>query len=324
MQAADISYDKMRDLGYVMLSDCEYASGRRIADIDTVYGMNKGIDIIVSPANVIAPVLDNGNYCEIWARGKEGRAMHLEECLVSMSDNIIIPLDLNYKEDIEKMSIGRPGSDICACIPIDAEIRLMPFLDDEEEVRCEETGLYTYKSCAWYEILWSTPFSDPKVVYFINADAANGFKGEVYSKDFSYFMCDDCCRTICEQNPKNGWHVQFRYEHDEKICLSCYEERRFENGDNEQILKSENDAHESIPGMFYDTDELKEKGWKMKDAFFVRPDNAKWVMDKAREIIREGNLVIVNYFTLAITGSEGTIELWIKPMEDVCEKNSRN
>ena len=32
----------------------------------------------------------------------------------------------------------------------------------------------------------------------------------LYEDDFAYFTCHRCEREICEQNPRNGWHIQYR------------------------------------------------------------------------------------------------------------------
>lgn len=60
-------------------------------------------------------------------------------------------------------------------------------------------------------------------------------------------MYDSCDREICEQNPSNGWHIQYRDYDGDRLCLRCYKDLILENGIDREKLEDG-----KIPGMSFD------------------------------------------------------------------------
>lgn len=133
--------------------------------------------------------------------------------------------------------------------------------------------------------------------------------------DFRYFTCEFCNRFICEQNPHNGWHVQYRIINEcEQICLKCYESIMFEQG-----LELEQLEQGKLPGMFFDENELIEHGFiKVIDFDYIHvcsSRDVKKVCDKGIELMSAGYIVVINYESMAIGGLEGYISLFAKKIE---------
>lgn len=126
--------------------------------------------------------------------------------------------------------------------------------------------------------------------------------------DFRYFYCSDCGRMICEQNPSNGWHTQYRVIHDEQICLRCFERHVLENGVDRETLE---EGH--LQGMFFSNDnhEPIEAGYEHIRDVFVQ-SNAESVCEELLGLIDQGHKVLIGYESMAIGGGEGTVSLWVK------------
>lgn len=135
------------------------------------------------------------------------------------------------------------------------------------------------------------------------------------SGDFQYLWCDSCSRQICERSPSNGWHVQFRWDEDGAVCLSCYEERIIEDG------QPESDFEGSCirGGMFFSegNHEPKSRGFEEVEGFVsfyvMRPVDAERYNSRARELIAQGARVLTAYERLAIGGLEGFVTMMAKP-----------
>lgn len=127
--------------------------------------------------------------------------------------------------------------------------------------------------------------------------------------DFRYFTCCICNRMICEQNPANGWHVQYRFLDDdsgEQVCLQCYEKMMFDDGLSDDDLESG-----KLRGMFFNDSELIEHGfYKVEDYFIRGQDQANKVIEQAKTLKAAGCKVVINYESLAIGGLEGYVSLW--------------
>jgi len=130
--------------------------------------------------------------------------------------------------------------------------------------------------------------------------------------DFRYFVCEICGRTVCRQNPRNGWHSQYRVMDDgTEICLKCYEEMILESG-----CEREKFAAYKIPGMFLDEDDVIAHGYKPVFGFchyFINSqETVKKLCRRALELIDKGYKVVVGYESMGIGGSEGYVTLYVK------------
>ena len=92
--------------------------------------------------------------------------------------------------------------------------------------------------------------------------------------DFRYFECMACYRTICEQNPRNGWKVQYRvddFEDYEQICLQCYQTELLENGVNREKIENG-----EIDGMFFNYNDPVLESWeKFINCRFINSEQSK-------------------------------------------------
>ena len=82
--------------------------------------------------------------------------------------------------------------------------------------------------------------------------------------DFAYFTCHKCEREICEQNPKQGYHLQYRDYDGQMTCLKCYQDLIIENGVEREKLEEG-----FIPGMFFSfgNPEPLEAGYREVEGF---------------------------------------------------------
>lgn len=137
--------------------------------------------------------------------------------------------------------------------------------------------------------------------------------------DFGYFECCECHRTICEQHPGNGWHVQYRTldgddynPGEEKICLRCYEKKILEEG-----LPRQGFAAGHLEGMFFNrgNPELAEAGYRQEldNVFVSGTAKAHEICKQALDLIDTGNQVVIGYESMGIGGSEGYISMFSKP-----------
>lgn len=193
---------------------------------------------------------------------------------------------------------------------------------------CHECGTRRLKSNMYKLELYNTPFDDtPYTAYVCKETPQTVKKGlgrswmesceelltDTSWADFRFFECADCRRTICEQNPRNGWHTQSRWIEDEQICLRCYEQHLLENGVSLESLENG-----TLPGMFLNDNELRDAGFVlMLDNYKVSgKKNAEIVCNRGIQWIKEGKIVIVNYERMSIIGDEGYISLWTKTKKD--------
>lgn len=135
--------------------------------------------------------------------------------------------------------------------------------------------------------------------------------------DFGYFECGPCGRLVIVRCPSNGWHAYQREAEDEAgefigyVCLACYERALFEEGCPRGAFEAGR-----IPGMFCDPSQLRDHGFEIVDGYkdyYISGDRARTFCDHALTLIDRGQLVIVDYERLSITGDEGTVTLWSKP-----------
>ena len=166
--------------------------------------------------------------------------------------------------------------------------------------------------------LWSRPFDDaPRTVTLHHDPTGDNYEvcsARIYDTsyaDFRYFDCEGCTRTICEQNPSNGWHTQYRIVGEcTQICLKCYEEQLMENGvDREDIEDGR------LPGMFFShgNPEPLAAGYEPHgDRFVNSTDRADAVRREVLDLMDSGRQVVIGYESMAIGGLEGTVSLHSK------------
>ena len=154
--------------------------------------------------------------------------------------------------------------------------------------------------------VYETPWDEtPVEKCFCSEECENYY---LYSGDFRYFTCDECGREICEQNPRNGWHVQYRYYDDTMLCLKCFEKEMLENGLSYEALRDD-----KMTGMFFNYNELEDAGFQEGKSFFINSSSGEKVCKNYCMKLKEnGNAVVINYERVAIGGIEGTLTVWFK------------
>jgi hypothetical protein len=179
----------------------------------------------------------------------------------------------------------------------------------DEYVLTDVNG-YPIKEDQYSEEVYYRPFDEEShILYFCSEECLDRMTDSSWS-DFRYFWCNECNRWVCEQNPSNGWHGQYRELDCELVCLKCYEEIILNNG-----ISREKFEEGKLHGMFLSTDnsEAREAGFKEVDGFVdYRVGDEKPVCDKAMSLIDDGYKVIVAYESMAIGGLEGYITLMVK------------
>jgi hypothetical protein len=180
--------------------------------------------------------------------------------------------------------------------------------DDKQFVRCEETGVDVPKEFARGAELYNTPWETScETTWFSSDFAADCYRGIIYSKDFAYFDCPECGRTICEQNPRNGWMVQYRWLGDcEQICTSCVEKQMFEIGDDEMIGGA----------LFMDDGELREHGFMPDREYYINTSANEEAYRTRLNELRKTHHVITCIDSMAIGGLEGFVTIYIKEREN--------
>jgi len=157
-------------------------------------------------------------------------------------------------------------------------------------------------------VAYETPWDDePVEKHFCSEECRDEY---LYGDDFAYFYCDYCDREICQQNPRNGWHVQYRTVNGEAMCLKCYEEYILENG-----IEREKFENNQIPGMFFSWNniEAREAGYQEVNGYInnhiTGEESVKRFCEKAIELIDKGYKAVVAYESMAIGGLEGYVTL---------------
>lgn len=192
-------------------------------------------------------------------------------------------------------------------IPKDLLLQEYPNINLQDIVKCNEFwGVYCFRDLAIKSHLYDTPWDAvPEDAYYSCLFALYCNKGEIYSKDFAYFDCPDCGRTICEQNPANGWMTQYRYINDEQVCLSCLQKKTLVTG----ILIEEDTTFKEATAyaMFYNYNELSENGWINEGDY--KDEYIDW--NKVKQLAKT-NYILINIDRSAIGGLEYYWSLYIK------------
>ena len=224
----------------------------------------------------------------------------------------IIDCGWQYKLEGGTVAIKRLKFDI----PI-PDLRQMVLDNTIECDECNEPVRKGSKVCTEVEV-YDRPFDDDTRTLILHFDPTYE-NYEVCSEriydtswsSFRYFNCEGCSRIVCEQNPSNGWHSQYRIVNEcYQVCLRCYEENLLANGvDRESIENGE------LGGMFfsYGNPEPQAEGYEpLGDRFVGRDSQAEAVRIEILNLIDTGYQVVIGYESMAIGGVEGTISLHSK------------
>lgn len=192
---------------------------------------------------------------------------------------------------------------------------------------CHECGTRRLKTNMYKFQVWDRPFDENYREIYVCIETPKAVKSGggslkyidsceellTYSSwaDFRYFTCIECERLICEQNPSNGYVIQFRILEDgySRICLKCYEEKLLRYGVSIEALEAG-----TLPGMFLNDTDLRDAGFSLMldDKKVAGKDSAKAICDYGIEEIKRGRVVIISYERMAIGGLEGYVSLWSK------------
>lgn len=119
--------------------------------------------------------------------------------------------------------------------------------------------------------------------------------------DFRYFKCAECGRIIIRQCPYNGWRSYCMCVDGEEVCVRCVQKKILKEGCDENLI-----------GDFYSYSELSKNGWTELESVFINSSQRMEAM-KARCLgLMKSQKVLINYESMAIGGSEGTVSIWTK------------
>lgn len=239
---------------------------------------------------------------------------------------ISVSLGATYT-NLEAKEIKRQGvlfPELVSVEPLTIQIN-----DPESTVICDETDVVCFAELAIANQWYYTPYDEkPHDFYFMSCWAADCYKGSEYSKDYGYKTCPCCGRTICEQNPDNGWVGQFRSDPQsdpdndwaDEICSQCFEEEMFESGVNiDKMLETQH-----ITGSWYSSGELEDAGFEKSediDDYLVgsgmNANNPEQnFFNKIRRMKESGDfnnkIVLFEYGSVAMGGFGGYVTMWYK------------
>jgi hypothetical protein len=195
---------------------------------------------------------------------------------------------------------------------------------DSSHIICEEFDVVAYKSLSIKSDLYLRPFDEePEDKYYCSSLALDCTKGAIYEKDFCFFTCESCERCICEQNPSNGWDVQYRVlPTSEFICIKCLEDTNLEDGVSLDSLGTIEEPSKKVPysAMFFNTSDLLDNGWvPYGESILIGSGRQGFghadvvsLNKSAFELIRSGKKVNMCINSLAIGGLGGYIQLYVK------------
>jgi hypothetical protein len=192
------------------------------------------------------------------------------------------------------------------------EICERPKLSDYDVDKCAEFDIWIFTELSIESKLYDRPFDvNPNGEIFSCNFAQDCMIGEIYSKDFAYYYCEDCGRYVCAQNPSNGWHSQGHFGSGEFECNKCYEERTLENGINEDF------DGETIPGQFYSSSDIEDNNWIEHGSYQAGSGHSDYVNPQGsikiiQELIDSGKKVLINYDSMSIGGMGGYFTVYTK------------
>ena len=127
---------------------------------------------------------------------------------------------------------------------------------------------------------------------------------------FRYFDCVECDRTICEQDPKNGYHQQYRIndiEEYEQVCLQCFQDQILRYG-----ISRDSVENGELSGLFFQRGKLDD--WD-KVIDYKRIDDSETkqeVLDDIYTWMDEDYKVAIDYERMGIGCLEGYISVYRK------------
>lgn len=183
---------------------------------------------------------------------------------------------------------------------------------------------YALRAVEVYESPWD---EEPTILYAHDSVCPDGYFESCIEalstpswSDFYYEFCDGCYRDIVLRNPRNGWHLFFRYTDEGTFCLRCVEETLLAEGVRGFPSILDGLAHHTVPelfGMFFDDDDLEDAGYRDVDEVFVGSEaTARKVADTVVDWYLKGYDVIIAYERMAIGGLEGTVSIWVRERAD--------
>lgn len=189
--------------------------------------------------------------------------------------------------------------------------------------RCHECDCFRNINNLYKVEAFDSPWDDePRTIYVCRDDVytPSRYNDDCFElltdtgwADFRYFTCGGCFRLVIRQCPSNGWHSYVRIVNEcEEWCLRCYEEELLENGLNDVGREALEEG--SIPGMFFNENELPDAGWEQvgEDRFINSEQSAHDLCDEVLNLMDKDFKVIVGYLSLGIGGGEGYVSLWKK------------
>ena len=197
--------------------------------------------------------------------------------------------------------------------------------DPTDVVEDWEFELVGFRELMYDAEMYNTPWDaapNPNSL-FVSYYSERCMMGHEYSKDFAYFDCPDCGRIICEQNPANGWRVQYKIVNEcEQVCVQCWQKEMLTNG-----IDFENWNEETIDGDFFSYDELKEAGFveysgsNMVGSGHVGYNDPDKFINRLKELHEEHPdwKILCNYGSMAIGGLGGYVDIYVKIPETVEE-----
>lgn len=230
-----------------------------------------------------------------------------------MNQDDIPPVEELYETILNRSSLPLPGfENYVKDKALRRALRIHSYLQDRHDRLDEEClmcGRQARGSQSRYA--YDTPWDDRATEkYFCSEECGDSF---MYEEPYAYFWCMGCDRQVCEQNPDNGWHTQYRDYKGAMVCLSCYQDMILSDGVERDELESGN-----IPGMFfsYGNTEAVEAGYRevagFDDFYIDSRENADRFRKKALEMMDEGKKVVIGYERMAFDGSEGYVTMMIK------------
>ena len=164
-------------------------------------------------------------------------------------------------------------------------------------------------------IIWTHDSERRPVPYNIAQSCTEAIESDGLT-DFHYFLCEACDRTVIVRCPQNGWNGYVRIINEcEQWCLACVEATLKKEGiagfpdELEELLN-----YGRLFGMFFNVSELEGEGWVATEyrTFVSGEESAMQIAKEASKLHDQGQLIVIGYESLAITGSEGYVTLFSK------------
>jgi hypothetical protein len=184
----------------------------------------------------------------------------------------------------------------------------------------------TKYDCIYDEILgediYPTSYVNTREVYLRSYDQNPTLLKSIYDlneiyeyESFKFFDCEYCNRTICEQNPNNGWETQYQIlkiheDYPEQICNDCIRlmvVKQDSKINNPEFIRS----NESFP-LLWDS---PPEGWQEEKYVVIKsPADYNEFLNELIKLTENGFSVYVKINSMAIGGLEGGLTVYKKKM----------